>query len=164
MFFGGVFLNLFKYLTTAAAISLITAVTQMILPDGKMKKTIKVVFQLILIVCLVTPLFNGVDDFNLEFNKSEIALDYSAINSIFENKIDLLENDCEKALEKEGILGVKITILKGNDENIFTIEKVIVNFDNLRITAENEHIDITRKTVILLCELLSVNEEVIIIE
>lgn len=164
MFFGGVFLNLFKYLTTAAAISLITAVTQMILPDGKMKKTIKVVFQLILIVCLVKPLFNGVDDFNLEFNKSEIALDYSAINSIFENKIDLLENDCEKALEKEGILGVKITILKGNDENIFTIEKVIVNFDNLRITAENEHIDITRKTVILLCELLSVNEEVIIIE
>ncbi len=157
-------MNLFKYLTTAAAISLITAVTQMILPDGKMKKTIKVVFQLILIVCLVTPLFNGVDDFNLEFNKSEIALDYSAINSIFENKIDLLENDCEKALEKEGILGVKITILKGNDENIFTIEKVIVNFDNLRITAENEHIDITRKTVILLCELLSVNEEVIIIE
>lgn len=157
-------MNLFKYLTTAAAISLITAVTQMILPDGKMKKTIKVVFQLILIVCLVKPLFNGVDDFNLEFNKSEIALDYSAINSIFENKIDLLENDCEKALEKEGILGVKITILKGNDENIFTIEKVIVNFDNLRITAENEHIDITRKTVILLCELLSVNEEVIIIE
>ncbi len=157
-------MNLFKYLATVASVALITTVSQMILPDGKMKKTVKVVFQLILIVSLITPLLGNDVEFDLSFNKTEIAVDDVAINQINEKRSEVIAENCEKALEKEGILGVKVSILKDNDEDSFTIEKVIVNFDDLRITAENEHINITRKTVNLLCDLLSLSEEVIVIE
>lgn len=164
MFFGGSFLSLFKYLATVGAIALITTVSQMILPVGKMKKTVKVVFQLILIVSLITPILGNSVDFDLGFTSSVIAVDDRAVNQINEERSNIIGETCEKALEKEGILGVKVRIIKSNDEDNFVIKKVIVNFDDLRITTENEHINITRKTVNLLCDLLSVNSEVIVIE
>ncbi len=157
-------MSLFKYLATVASIALITTVSQMILPDGKMKKTVKVVFQLILIVSLITPLLGNNVDFDLSFEKTEIAVDDMAVNQISEERSKVIAEKCEKALEKEGIAGVKVSIFRNNDDRNFVIKKVIVNFDDLRITAENEHINITRKTVNLLCDLLSLNEEVIVIE
>lgn len=157
-------MSLSSYLITLTSVAILVTISQLIMPEGRMKGITKIVFQFVLIVTLVSPILSKNVDFNLNYDSVEFSVDQTAVNYLKEERAKILENECIEKLELEGIKGVKINIQFNRDFDKTYIEKVVLNFDDLVITAQTEHINITRKTVLLVCEMLKVNEGVIIIE
>lgn len=157
-------MNLTSYILSIAGIALITAITEFIMPFGRMKTLAKTIFNLFLIVAMISPIFQHQLLFDFDYNKSDINVDSAAVDSIKNDREVYIENLCQNALIKEGIKGVKVDIVIDKSTVYLTVKKVAINFDNLVISDKNEHINITSKTIEILAKLLNIDEELILIE
>ena len=152
-----------SYLLSLTALVVITAVSQMILPDGRLKKTSKTIFCLVLITCMIKPVIVS-ESFDFDFSYANLAIDENAVYRIDTLKTEEIKEYLVKILDKEGIPYKNVDIVLYDDLLNAKIKKVIVKLNKSRIKDESEHINITRKTICLLKETLSVDDEVIIVE
>lgn len=155
-------MTLSGYLLGITAIVIISSVCQVILPDGRMKKTTKIIFGLILITVIVKPVFSGLE---LDYDKyDELLPDRSAVMKILDIQSDEKVVEIKKLLNKEGIPYENVFVETKIQESELILKKVIIKLNKLRIKDESEHINITRKTFEILEKSLSIPKEVIVIE
>lgn len=157
-------MNIFGYAASVTSVALIITVSQSLLPDGKCKNAVKIVFRFLLIITVVNPLLKSNFNVNFSFDSAEVAIDDEAVSYIEQEKISIIEIKCEEILNKEGIFVKEVEITAYRHEGKYFIEKVTVILDEKRITDETEHINITSKTKSLLSDLLSVDKGVITVE
>lgn len=155
-------MTLSGYLLGITAIVIISSVCQVILPDGRMKKTTKIIFGLILITVIVKPVFSGLE---LDYDKyDELLPDRSAVMKILDIQSDEKVVEIKKLLNKKGIPYENVFVETKIQESELILKKVIIKLNKLRIKDESEHINITRKTFEILEKSLSIPKEVIVIE
>lgn len=161
MRFGGDVLTLQAYIISLISVSLLTAIAQIITPEGKLKSVCKTIFSFIVILTIISPFVGGKLKINFDFenNLSDFTVDETAVNLIYEEREKLIEKSCERILEENGIIGVRADVVFNGK-----VEKVTLNFDDLRITEETEHINIISKTIDILSDFLSVKKEIIEVE
>lgn len=166
MFDGGGTLTVKEYLLSIAVVSVLTVISQLLLPEGKLKKTSQVIFNFIIILCIINPIISNKLNLDLTFSaeEREMKIDDSAVYLIREQETLNLEKNCQALLNSEGIEGVKVKIQPSNLTEVFSIEKVTLNFDNLRISEESEHINIISKAITIVSDYLSFSKEDIVIE
>lgn len=158
-------MNIASYITTLTAVVIITTVSQLILPDGKMKKTAAVIFKVMIIISVVSPVLKSdITDEIFTFETQSITADTEAVENIKSERIKTLENYCENMLFENDICIDSLKIVLDENTDFITVKKVIVNLSETRITDEDEHINISRKTTELLVEALNVDEEAVFIE
>lgn len=155
-------MTLSGYLLGITAIVIISSVCQVILPDGRMKKTTKIIFGLILITVIVKPVFSGLE---LDYDEyEELSPDRSAVMKILDIQSDEKVVEIKKLLNKEEIPYENVFVETKIQESKLILKKVIIKLNKLRIKDESEHINITRKTFEILEKSLSIPKEVIVIE
>lgn len=154
-------MSLANYLVTIGALAVLTAISQMLLPSGKLKKTVNVVFQIILIISIINPLTKISVDFGDRFEKKQFIVDQAAVGTITDYRIDIIEQSCLKELNKQGVCAKEVEILATKNVEQIIIEKVAVILDETSISDENEHIIISQRVVGLISDLLSVDKEAI---
>lgn len=154
-------MSLANYLITIGALAVLTAISQMLLPSGKLKKTVNVVFQIILIISIINPLTKISVDFGDRFEKKQFIVDQAAVGTITDYRIDIIEQSCLKELNKQGVCAKEVEILATKNVEQIIIEKVAVILDETSISDENEHIIISQRVVGLISDLLSVDKEAI---
>lgn len=161
MRFGGDVLTLQAYIISLISVSLLTAIAQIITPEGKLKSVCKTIFSFIVILTIISPFVGGKLKINFDFenNLSDFTVDETAVNLIYEEREKLIEKSCERILEENGIIGVRADVVFNGK-----VEKVTLNFDDLRITEETEHINIISKTIDILSDFLSIKKEIIEVE
>lgn len=154
-------MNLANYLVLLGALVVLTSISQTLLPSGKLKKTVNVVFQITLIIGIISPLTKITVDFDETFEKTEFAVDQAAVDTITDYRVELIENNCLEELNKQGVCAKKVEILATKSDAQITIEKVAVILDETIISDENEHIIISQRAVGVISDLLSVDKEAI---
>lgn len=161
MRFGGDVLTLKTYIISLVSVSLLTAITQIITPEGKLKNVCKTIFGFIVVLTVISPVVSGKLKINFDFENSlsDVAVDDRAVNLIYEEREWGIEDSCERILEENGIIGVRVDVVFNGK-----VEKVSLNFDDLRITEETEHINIISKTIDILSDFLSIKKENIEVE
>lgn len=154
-------MTLQAYIISLISVSLLTAIAQIITPEGKLKSVCKTIFSFIVILTIISPFVGGKLKINFDFenNLSDFTVDETAVNLIYEEREKLIEKSCERILEENGIIGVRADVVFNGK-----VEKVTLNFDDLRITEETEHINIISKTIDILSDFLSVKKEIIEVE
>lgn len=94
-----------EYLYAALGVIFLSVIAGLLIPDGKLKKSINFVFRLICIFVLINPLLNL---FGIEDEVKNVSLDYNYICQIYsKNQSDLLTQkvtadcnvDCECSVE-----------------------------------------------------------------
>lgn len=154
-------MTLKTYIISLVSVSLLTAITQIITPEGKLKNVSKTIFSFIVILTIISPVVSGKLKINFDFenNLSDVTVDEKAVNLIYEEREMLIEKNCESILKENGIIGVRIDVVFSGK-----VEKVTLNFEDLRITEETEHINIISKTIDILSDFLSIKKEIIKVE
>ena len=154
------------YAISIATIVLISAFGQMILPEGKLKKSANVIFSIILVAFLVVPIAKlDLTDFSsVNIDGVEFEVDESAVVYIQEQRIKNLENICENELSKNCIDGVEVMIFAECSTAEIKVINVTLNFKNLVIPDESMHININEQAKTIIANLLMVDKGVIIIE
>lgn len=161
VFLRGIDLSLANYLVTIGALAVLTTISQMLLPSGKLKKTVNVVFQIILIISIINPLTKISLNFDEKLENKQFNVDQTAVGVITDYRIDVIENNCLKELNKQGVCAKEVEILATKSSVQITIEKVVVILDETSISDENEHIIISQRAVGVISDLLSVDKEAI---
>ncbi len=154
-------MNLANYLVLLGALAVLTSISQMFLPSGKLKKTVNVVFQIILIISIINPITKITVNLDDKFEKTEFYVDQAAVDTITEYRVEVIENNCLKELNKQGVCAKKVEILAIKSDAQITIEKVAVILDETSISDESEHIIISQRAVGVISDLLSVDKEAI---
>lgn len=154
-------MTLKTYIISLVSVSLLTAITQIITPEGKLKNVCKTIFGFIVVLTVISPVVSGKLKINFDFENSlsDVAVDDRAVNLIYEEREWGIEDSCERILEENGIIGVRVDVVFNGK-----VEKVSLNFDDLRITEETEHINIISKTIDILSDFLSIKKENIEVE
>lgn len=154
-------MTLKNYIISLVSVSLLTAISQIITPEGKLKNVSKTIFSFIVILTIISPIVSGKLKINFDFenNFSDVTVDETAVNLIYEEREDLIEKSCERLLKENDIIGVRVDVVFSGK-----VEKVTLNFGDLRITEETEHINIISKTIDILSDFLSIKKEIIEVE
>lgn len=154
-------MTLQAYIISLISVSLLTAIAQIITPEGKLKSACKTIFSFIVILTIISPFVGGKLKINFDFenNLNDFTVDETAVNLLYEEREKLIEKSCERILEENGIIGVRADVVFNGK-----VEKVTLNFDDLRITEETEHINIISKTIDILSDFLTVKKEIIEVE
>lgn len=135
-----------SWVLSVVSCTIITTIIFFIAPDGKIGKLIKCIFSIIISLIILKPItfvLNNdfiFDEEHLQLNTT-IQTDY--LNYINEKKIDLLYEQCEQILLKNGIKGAIIDFNLQFDENFqFSINDLKVYLDKAVISSSLQHIHI----------------------
>ncbi len=157
-----------SWILSVCCISLFTTVFSLLLPKGKLEKTIKSVFSLLVLFIMLQPLinikFNDID-LGYIFSSSEIYYQNDFIDYVNREKVYLLENNCQKIIEEQGIPNTKVIIeyTNSNDGQVI-LEKVFLNFSNSEFIENKEHIYLIDKAKNAVVEYLNVSKEMVVID
>ena len=166
LYVGGGDLTLKSYVICLTAVSLMAVFAQMILPDGKLKKSSNIVFSIVLILSIIAPLKKlDLSAIRIELEPIDsIKVDQAAVHYIEEQRIKNLEEICKNELSKNSIEGVIVDITANFESNNIVINSVKMNFYNLVIPENLSHINITEQAKTIISNLLTIDKGVIIID
>lgn len=136
-------------------------VLSLILPEGKMVKSIKSVVSLLLVIVIVQPVLR-LKDINLDlgqvFNK-EVVLQNNYLEYIHFKKVENYEKSCVLLLEKVGIYQAKVDVIyKINEDNEINVKKIQINLKNSVIKSDKDHIDIIDEAKLLIKNTFKIDE------
>ena len=148
-------------LSVGAAI-IITTIITIILPEGKLGKTIKFVFSIMVMLIMIKPIvYIKNKDFNIDtslvYNEINYQNDY--LSYISKTKAAKFEQNCNKILENNGINNADVLIEYSEDgQGGLIIECVKINLFNVN----DDNTQILTKTVINeIKNFLNVDEKII---
>jgi len=159
-----------EYISTIIYICIFSIILELILPDNKLKKYVNVLVAIVVILTLISPVLNFLENEDViqtvssavasiksEVNIEEIEYDFEDYKNkmIFNNVKSNLEEELYTSLKKEfknliQISGVEIEL---NDE--YKIDKVIVT------TGEFENLEMAKKIINFLQEEYNITDNII---
>lgn len=159
-----------EYISTIIYICIFSVILELILPDNKLKKYVNVLVAIVVILTLISPVLNFLENEDViqtvssavasiksEVNIEEIEYDFEDYKNkmIFNNVKSNLEEELYTSLKKEfknliQISGVEIEL---NDE--YKIDKVIVT------TGEFENLEVAKKIINFLKEEYNITDNII---
>lgn len=137
------------WLNSVVGAVIISAIVSFIMPNGKSSKHIQGIFNLLLILIIVKPIFS-VDlsslNFNDIFNKNEIILQYDFIDYFNENLNEIYTEGCKEIIKNEGIENFSIDIdYETDSDGKYQIKTIKIFLKNQVITEDELHIDIIER-------------------
>lgn len=147
------------WIISVTGMSLIFFVLKIIMPEKRMSKTVILVYSLISVVNLVSPLANG------------IISDAGAARSVYSytQSAGVDANYMRKYYEisvRDVLKGEKIVLNKADvvlsDDN-FSLKKISINYSDLGYDGDERHIDIASLTKKTVAEYFSIPETMVVI-
>jgi len=155
------------WLISISVAVIITSITSLILPEGKLKAFVKSSFSLIVMLVILQPMLNmSLDKIKVDdvFSMNKIELQYEYLCYVAQEKIDAYENACLDLIEKFGIKGASVTIKYYMTENgEVVIEKVKIFLYDAVIISNEEHIDIIEGVKNEIATYLGINNDFVVI-
>lgn len=155
-----------EWILEISAAALFTGIISLVLPDGKMSKTLKGIFAVFTAFLIIKPVigfdFEDLKHFTVltEYSESQVILDTDYLDFILAQKQDETQKNCLKILEKNGITDGKIEIeFYKESETVSSVKKVKLNLSAAVIKNENERIFIIEKSVDEICDYLKINRD-----
>ena len=156
-----------EWVVSIGAVIILTSITSIILPNGKLNKFIKTIFSIIVVFTIIQPIFysfNG--DSSSYFESKDVNLNYQEdylYYITYKKKESLCEN-CKIIAEKLNVIDAEIDILYYSDEKGgIVLDKVLVNLENSVINPNNENIDIISELTNNLSEYLQIEKSNVVI-
>lgn len=134
------------YVLSVTSVVIISQICEMLLPSGRMKSATKMVFSLITILILVTPIltfFKTVPNIDFSDIESDVYIDQGFVEHAQKTRQKLLEERTEQALKSLGIMSADVDILLECENNVTQIKFVTINLQNSVILEGAEHINKT---------------------
>ena len=154
-----------EYVLSIAGVVFLGVMLDVISPEGKMNTFIKSIFSLFLLFVMTSPIVNLVSKNSLSklFN-TEITLQEEYLSEVNNQILNEYEHKLIKMIETKGILNVDVEITGNMTEENRSVEKVVVNTQNMVLINSDKHIN--KYEVITECveEILGVGREVIVYE
>lgn len=157
------------YIMSITGAVCLTALTDVVLPDGETKKYIKGITALIIFAVIITPIpklvnseFSLSDFIVYEDNSNTINVSSDSYYSTQEmyNKMASLASE---NLSAKGYTNVNVTVLLTGTLSTVYPDKVIVDFTNAVISQNKQNIDIVSETTEIVKVTIGISEKDIII-
>jgi len=145
-----------EWIEQIAVAVIIASIFEMILPDGKIKKYIKMILGIFIVFNMISPFVNGSTLY--DFNVNDIVSDYmgeikvndtdSSIDSkVEELYIEELEKDIVKTVEEQGYIvdscDIEAVVYSDNEEAGISKINITISSKNDDSTEESEHLEIS---------------------
>ena len=161
-------MHLFKsmndWILSLAIVILIIAIISLILPEGKMGKTVKGFFSLIIILIMIKPIlnFNGDKLLNYQVNVNSNESQDQYLNYVFRQKATNYQNLCNKIAINNGINAMQTRIeYSVNDKYEFEIKNVKIEISPEQ-ELNNEQLNLAlKKTISEIATNLMIKENII---
>lgn len=139
-------MNLSAWVLSIVGIVVLTLMVDIIIPEGKTGKYIKVVFAMLTVFVIAMPLpkiFNSEFDLEefLQQNTSASA-DYDVLENIYYMRLERLEQKIITSAESEGIKNMEVKINALNNNSFVEIQSIEINLKNVVIEGKNPNINI----------------------
>lgn len=142
------FSSISSWIVSIAGIVCISVIVELILPDGQMNKYIKGIMAFLITLVIILPLpklLNSDKDYSNIFNYDEsINVDENYLYQLNLDKLNSLQNDIEKDVEKLGYENVKIYISADIFDSQMSFSSITVDISGLVITNNAEHKNISK--------------------
>ena len=158
-------MNISSWILSIAGICLLSVVVDLILPKGKMNKTIKNVFSYIVILIVLAPLPKLVNsNFNIEqvFDYVEFNVQGDYIYNLNQAKIDKYANIIDERITQSGIHGAIVSISANIFDTNLKIDAVYVDLYNIVINENLKNKDIKMEVLNIVKEVLNIKEECVV--
>ncbi|MBE5742224.1 MAG: hypothetical protein E7360_02750 [Clostridiales bacterium] len=129
-----------SYLLSVVITSVLIALSELIIPQGKLKSVVNVIFTVVLLISIISPITEiDLDEAISVFNptESEVVLDGNAENYLTSKIKDYYEKEFKIKLLGEDLVAEKIIV----EINRMEIMKIQIYLSNLVIPENNEHIN-----------------------
>lgn len=149
------------YVLCVISAILLTSFASIILPEGKLGKYVKSIFSMLIIVVMITPIFNLSFNFNDKIEEESIT--------VFEDEkyLDYINNEkskklCENlnSLIKSFGYNCSVEILTYDTINEFRVKKIIINLIDFVLNDTKEHIVLSNEIKQAVINYLGYNAEV----
>lgn len=158
-------MSISSWLLSVAGISVVSILIDMILPNGQTSKYIKGIFAFFMLFVIISPISNllkqniSIDEI---FATSQIEIDNEFIYQVNRTKLSYLENQINDDFTNSNLVGANCVVNGDIFDCNMQIKNVFVDFSNLVILPENEHIDIRKTAKEIVLKHVEIEEEKII--
>ena len=129
------------YIISVVICSILISLTELIVPQKRLKSVVSTVFSLSLLTVMIKPLNSGEVQINIPTfnqNSAQITTDVNYLNEYFEDRFEkYYQTLFEKQLRSNDLITEKIIVEIVNTQ----IENVQIFLSNLVIPEKNEHIN-----------------------
>lgn len=149
------------YVLCVISAILLTSFASIILPEGKLGKYVKSIFSLLIIVVMITPIFNLSFNFNDNFEDESVAVfeDEKYLDFINNEKSKKLNENLKSLIQSLGY-NCSVEILTDDTINEFRIKKIIINLKDFVLNDTKEHIVLSNEIKQAVLNYLGYNAEV----
>lgn len=159
-------MNLSSWVMTIVGMVVLSVVGDIILPQGKIAKTVKGVFAFITVLVIASPLpklFNGSFEVFSSLTDEKHAFDDEISQTIYKMRVEQARSQIEITLGDRGVDNPEITIISENKDTFLEIEKIIINLDNAVIKEVDGNIIKTETIRQVVAESVGVAEEKVVV-
>ncbi|MBR2498280.1 MAG: stage III sporulation protein AF [Clostridia bacterium] len=156
-----------SYVSNLIISSFVFTIFILIIPSGKMTKSVKTTIGLILIILVFSPLVK-LKNIDINMNdfifKDDIEIQTNFIEYVYQEKAKSLENNCENISKELGVSNAEFSVVYAiNVENQFEVEYIEINLKNAVINSEIEHINIIEKVKKNISEYLDIDYKNVVV-
>ena len=159
-------MNLSSWVLTIVGMVVLSVIGDIILPQGKIAKTVKGVFAFITVLVIASPmpeLFNGSFEVFSSLTDETHAFDEQISQTIYQMRVEQACSQIETTLGYKGVDNPEITIISENKDTFLEIEKIIINLDNAVIKEVDGNIIKTETIRQVVAESVGVAEEKVVV-
>lgn len=159
-------MNLSSWVLTIVGMVVLSVIGDIILPQGKIAKTVKGVFAFITVLVIASPLpelFNGSFEVFSYLTDETHAFDEQISQTIYQMRVEQTRSQIETTLVYRGVSNPEITIISENIDTFLEIEKIIINLDNAVIKEVDGNIIKTETIRQVVAESVGVAEEKVVV-
>lgn len=150
-----------SYILSIVGIILLGVIVDLMLVDGQVKKYVKSIFVLFVIFTLVAPLPNFVNNIKsgeITIPSTEVDIDESYLDIILRQKDNATILAITKAMEDRDIEGVIISVDSSYEKNIYTINYIVVDLEEVKYSVSHSLIyEIVQSVVNIDKEAIKIN-------
>ena len=159
-------MNLSSWVLTIVGMVVLSVIGDIILPQGKIAKTVKGVFAFITVLVIASPLpelFNGSFEVFSSLTDETHAFDEQISQTIYQMRVEQARRQIEITLGDRGVDNPEITIISENKDTFLEIEKIIINLDNAVIKEVDGNIIKTETIRQVVAESVGVAKEKVVV-
>ncbi len=158
-------MDISAWILSIAGVSVLSILIDLFLPSGQTNGYIKTIFNYVIVFIIIAPLpaliKSDIDTSNI-FTETEIVLQEDYIYQLNRDKLTMLEKGIESTLDSKGLKNVDISISADIFTTVMKIDTIYVDFSNLVIVDNEEHIDIENEVVDVIISFVDIEKENIV--
>ena len=158
-------MDISAWILSIAGVSVLSILIDLFLPSGQTNGYIKTIFNYVIVFIIIAPfpalIKSDIDTSNI-FTETEIVLQEDYIYQLNRDKLTMLESGIESTLDSKGLKNVDISISADIFTTVMKIDTIYVDFSNLVIVDNDEHIDIENEVVEVIISFVDIEKENIV--